>query len=120
MKKGLFLTICLFIVSVTAVAQQRGGGGTPEENAKQTTEWMTAELKLTAEQIPQVEAINLSMAKERTQLMQNSGGNMDSAREAMQKLTEKTEEALSKILTNEQLDEYKKQAAQRQGGRGNR
>ena len=118
MKRFLFVIVCVLIVSVTAFAQQRGGN--PEEMAKQTTEWMKTELKLTSEQATQVEAINLSMAKERTQLMENAGGDMSSMRDAMQKLTEKTEEAFSKVLTQEQLDEYKKQAAQRQGQRGNR
>ena len=126
MKRILYVTVCLFIISATAFAQQRGGGafgGTPEENAKRTTERMTTELKLTAAQVPQVEAINLSMAKERAQLMEKAGGDFTSVRADMQKLNEKTEAALTKVLTKEQLDLYKQQAAQRQrggGGGGNR
>ena len=118
MKKLLFGTVCLFIVALTAVAQQRGG--TPEEMAKRTTDWMKTELKLTDDQVTKVDEINLSIAKERTALMEKAGGDFGSVRDDMQKLTAKTEEELSKVLTGEQLDEYKKQAAQRRGGGGNR
>ena len=122
MKRIMFFTVCLFVIATTAFAQQQRGG-TPEENAKRQTERLTTELKLTAQQVPQVEAVNLSMAKERAQLMEKAGGNFASVQDDMQKLNAKTEEALSKILTKEQLDAYKQLQAtqrQRQGGGGNR
>lgn len=118
MKKVLFLTVCMFIISVGAYAQQRGG--TPEENAKRQTEWMTTALKLNAQQVKQVEAINLSTAKDRAALMEKAGGNFSSVRDDMTKLTTKTEEQLSKVLTKDQMDEYKKQMAERRGNRGAR
>ena len=120
MKKFLFLIACLFIISATTFAQRPGGpgGGTPEEMAKQQTERMTTELKLTTEQVPQIEAINLSMAKERTQMMEKAGGDFSAIREDMQKLNEKTTEALSKVLTAEQMETYQNSAAQRMGGGG--
>ena len=118
MKKIAFVIVCALIVSVTSFAQQRGG--TPEEMAKRTTDWMKTELKLTDDQASKVEAINLSMAKERATLMEKAGGDFGSVRDDMQKLTAKTEEEFSKVLSAEQLDEYKKQAAQRRGGGGNR
>ena len=117
MKKVLFFIVCLFIISATAFAQPQFGG-TPEENAKRQTERMTTELKLTAEQVSQVEVINLSMAKERTQLMEKAGGNFGAIQDDMQKLNDKTTEALSKILTNEQLETYKQSATQRGRGSG--
>ena len=115
MKKLMFLIVCLFIVSLTAFSQQRGG--TPEEMAKRTTEWMTTELKLTAEQVTKVEAINLSMAKERSTLMEKAGGDFGSVRDDMQKLNDKTEEEFSKVLSQEQLDAYKKQMQERRRNR---
>jgi len=113
MKRLLFVTVCLFIASVTAFAQQRA---TPEESTKRTMEWMTTELKLTAQQVTQVEPVILSMAKERVALIEKANGDFGSVRDDMQKINTKTEEALGKILTKEQLAEYQKQAAQRRGG----
>ena len=120
MKKIVFVFVCALIVSVTGFAQQRGG--TPQEMANRQTEWMKTELKLTAEQVTQVEAINLSIAKERAAMMEKAGGDFGSIRDDMQKLNEKTEAELTKVLTQEQLEAYKKQAAQRRGpgGGGNR
>ena len=115
MKRFLFLMVCLCFVAGTAFSQQRMN---PEEMAKRTTEWMKTELKLTADQAAKVEAVNLSMAKERSKMMENAGngGNRETMRAEMEKLNAKTLEEFGKILSKEQLDEYQKQAAQR-GGR---
>ena len=113
MKRFLFLMVCLCFVAGTAFSQQRMN---PEEMAKSTTEWMKTELKLTADQAAKVEAVNLSMAKERSKMMENAGGDRESMRAEMEKLNAKTLEEFGKILSKEQLDEYQKQAAQR-GGR---
>lgn len=117
MKRFLFLIVCLLIISVASFAQPQFGG-TPEEMAKRQTERLTTDLKLTAEQVPQVEAINLSMAKERTELMEKAGGDFGAIQDDMQKLNEKTTEALSKILTSEQLETYKQSSQRRPGGGG--
>ena len=113
MKRFLLLTVCMFIVAATAISQQRMN---PEEMAKRTTEWMKTELKLTAEQLTKVEAINQSMAKERTALMEKANGDFESMRGEMEKLNAKVVEEFGKILSKEQLEEYKKQQAQRRQG----
>ena len=118
MKKNLLLIVCLFVVSVAVSAQQgqRGQGQrmTPEESAKQTTEWMKTELKLTAQQVTSVETVNLDIAKEQAKLRESANGDFASMREAVQKLEEKRVAAFEKILTKEQLESYKKLAAERQ------
>ena len=126
MKKVLFVIICLSVVSVTVFAQQRGTRRTPEESAKQTTEQLKTELKLTAKQIAPVDSINLVYAKAVAKLRENSTGDFASMREPMQKLEEQREKAFVKILTKEQLEGYKKWVAERPqrqrggGGGGNR
>ena len=102
----------LFVVA-TAFSQQRMN---PEEMAKQTTEWMKTELKLTDDQVTKVEAINLSIAQERTKMIENAAGDFEAMRPEMEKLNAKTLEEFGKVLTKEQLEEYQKQAAQRRGG----
>ena len=118
MKKNLLLIVCLFVVSMAVSAQQgqRGQGqrATPEEMANRTTEWMKTELKLTAQQVTSVTATNLEIAKEQAKLRENANGDFSSMREASQKLEEKRVAAFEKILTKEQLESYKKLAAERQ------
>ena len=125
MKKLLFVIICLSIVSVSVFAQQRGNRRTPEESAKQTTEWMKTELKLTDKQIAPVDEINLVYAKAAAKLRENAtgGGDFASMREPMQKLEEERVKSFEKVLTKEQLESYKKLAAERRprpggGGQG--
>ena len=117
MRRFLLLTVCVFIAAVTAYSQQRMD---PTEMAKRTTDWMKTELKLSDDQTAKVEAINLSMAKERSKLMENSDGNFESMRGEMEKMNAKTLEEFGKILTKEQLEEYQKQQAQRRQGGGSR
>jgi len=124
MRKILFLFVSLLVVSVTVSAQQgqRGQRMTPEESAKQYTELMTSEFKLTAQQVTSVTSVNLEIAKEQSKLMENANGDFSSLRESRQKLEEKRAASLEKILTKDQMDSYKKWAAERQqrgpGGQG--
>ena len=111
MKKILFAIVCLFVVSLTVSAQQGQGNRqrlTPEESAKQLTETLKTELNLTAEQVTQVQEINLDYAKEFAKLRENANGDFSSLREPMQKLEEKRVAAYEKVLTDEQLQAYKK------------
>ena len=124
MRKILFLFVGLLVISATGFAQQgqRGQRLTPEESAKQYTELMTSEFKLTAQQVTSVTPVNLEIAKEQAKLMENANGDFSSMREGRQKLEEKRVASLEKILTKDQMDSYKKWAAERQqrgpGGQG--
>ena len=123
MKKVLFGIVCLLVLSLTASAQPGQGGNrqrlSPEESAKQYTETLKTELKLTATQIAPVTSVNLEYAKEFAKLRENAGGDFSSMRESMQKLEEKRTTAFEKILTKEQVDAYKKYLANRpQRGQG--
>ena len=78
MKRSILTAMVLLAVSVTlSFAQQRGGGrgfGNPEENAKQTTEQLEKELKLTEAQKDSVYAHTLAQGKAMQQVFQNNQG----------------------------------------------
>jgi len=109
MKKiGILFVIALFYVGVGFSQPPQGGQRmTLEERAQKTTEWMTKELDLTKEQIELVNSVNLVFAKAQQAYIQAVDGDRDKIREAMLALGKEKEEALSKILTEEQLEKYK-------------
>lgn len=129
MRKILFVFVCLF-VSLSVFAQQgnRGAGnrGTPEENARRTTEWMKTELNLTDRQVAPVDSINLVYARAQARLIESANGDFASIREAMQKINTDRIAAYEKVLTREQVETYRTRAPQqrqggnRPGGGGNR
>ena len=119
MKRFLFVIVSLFIVSFTLSAQ-RFNQGTPEENARRNTERMKTELNLTPEQIAPIDSINLVFAKAQAKLIEKANGDFASVREDMQKLNALRLEAYGKVLTDEQMEAYKKLMEERMRNRGNR
>jgi len=119
MKKFVFVIVCLFIVSMTVSAQQFNQR-TPEENAKRMTERMKTELNLTPEQVAPIDSINLVFAKAQAKLIEKANGDFASVQEDMKKLNALRLEAYAKVLTDEQLEAYKKFIAERMRNRGNR
>ena len=121
MKKYLLAIVCLFFVSSIGFAQ-RPNQGTPEENAKRTTEWMKTELALTPEQVVPIDSINLVFAKAQAVLFERANGDFASVREDMQKLNALRSEAYEKFLTPEQMEAYRKLMEERRnrGGQGER
>ena len=120
MRKILFLFVSLFIVALSVSAQPGQRGGTPEENAKRNTEQMKTSLNLTPAQIAPVDSINLVYAKALAKLWESSSGDFASMREPMQKLQADQLKAFEKVLTDEQLQAYRKSLEERQRNRGNR
>jgi Spy/CpxP family protein refolding chaperone len=127
MKKTTFLAFLLLATTLVFAQRPEGGrrtdGGrgqfSAEEIAKRNTDWMTKDLNLTEEQIAPVDSINLLYAKAQVVLFQSATGDRDAIREAIRELGVKKEEALSAVLTDEQLDLYKKKMSER-GNRRNR
>jgi len=120
MKKVLFAIICLFALTLTVSAQPGGGNRrTPEENAKRMTDMMKTELNLTPAQVTPVDSINLVFAQAQAKLFEKANGDRDALRDDMQKLNVLRLEAYGKVLTQEQLDAYKKMMEERMRNRGN-
>jgi len=113
MKKSLLLAVLLFTVFTISYAQGGRQRIKPEERAKQTTEWMKAELKLTPEQVVEVDSINLAHAKAQQALFNEAKGDRSKNREKMTALVKERDEAFSKVLTKEQMDLYKKKSSER-------
>ena len=118
MKRILLTIACLLVVSATMFAQRGNTQRTPEENAKRTTERMKTELNLTAEQVAPVDSINLVFAKAQAKLMEKANGDFASVRDDMQKLNALRLKAYEKVLTDEQIEAYKKMMAERMRNRG--
>ncbi len=107
MKKILFFMVIL-LSSLSVMAQGGRQRMTVEERAKQISEWMRTELKLSQDQIAPVDSINLLFAKTQQLLFQAADGDRDKIRESMDGLEKEKVAALSKVLTPDQLETYKK------------
>jgi len=81
---------------------------------------MKTELNLTPEQIAPIDSINLVFAKAQAKLIEKANGDFASVREDMQKLNALRLEAYGKVLTDEQMEAYKKLMEERMRNRGNR
>ncbi|MDR1455912.1 MAG: DUF4890 domain-containing protein [Tannerella sp.] len=90
---------------------------TAEEMAKRTTEWMTEELKLTAEQTAPVDSVNLLFAQAQQVLFQSAEGDREKLRESVTALNREKEKALSAVLTEEQLALYRKKIGEQAANR---
>jgi len=119
MKKIFLLLVALLPLFAPVKAQNSQGGQrmSVEERAKMTTEWMTKELDLTVEQITPVDSINLLFAKAQQIIFQSADGDREKIRETMEALEKEKEASLSKVLTVEQLELYKKKRVEMAGSR---
>ncbi len=123
--KKIFLLTVILVSSLSLFAQEGRQRMTVEERAKNATEWMKNELKLSPEQITPVDSINLLFAKTQQLLFQAADGDRSKIRDSMEGLEKEKQTALSKVLTPEQLEAYKKktqemmQNRRRGGGSGN-
>jgi protein CpxP len=113
MRKGL-IAIMLAFASFTAFAQRPDTNRTPEQRAEAQTKNLTESLKLTEDQQKQVYALNLERGKQMME-MRNAG---TPDREKMRESMEAYNVALTKILTPEQQESYKKIMAERRGQGG--
>jgi hypothetical protein len=111
-----WLLICLTLSAQTPPEGRRRDEGrrfTAEETARRTTEWMTAELHLTTAQTAPVDSVNRLFAQAQQILFLSAEGDREKLRQAMTALNQEKEKALSAILTEEQLERYRKKVAER-------
>lgn len=117
MKKLLVIGIMLAATVSLAKAQQFQQMSA-EERAKVQTERMEKLLTLTAEQKSKIEAIDLELSKEMTKMMQNSQGDREAMRSAMQEIDKKRDEKYKTFLSADQFKKYLEDKAERQRQRG--
>jgi Spy/CpxP family protein refolding chaperone len=106
MKKALIVgmtAIFTMFLTGSAIAQPPS----PEEMAKMETESMNTELKLTADQLTKVEAINLKYAQKMGEMFsQGPGGDFAEMQKKMQEMETQKRAEFSKVLTADQLKKY--------------
>lgn len=103
------LALIMFIasfVSAQSVGRAHSQAKTPEERAKQQTQFMKEELKLTAAQEAKAYAINLKYVKLNDEARKSP--DKEKNRKVMQKNNEARRDEFRKILTSEQIDLYLK------------
>ena len=120
MKKIELFTFFALLSTGIAFSQPPGGGQrvTVEERAKKTTEWMITELELTHEQIIVVDSINLLFTKAQQSYIQAVDRDPGKVREAMITLNKEKEDALSKVLTESQMKNYRAKTQEMMNSRG--
>jgi len=115
--KKLFAISIMLVAAVTFATAQQRQMGTPEERAKTQTDRMVDVLKLNADQTAKVQAIELELAKQQTQRMQNNQGNQDGMRAARQEIDKLRDEKYKPVLTDDQFKKYVEDKANRPQGR---
>ena len=120
-----FIAITLSL-NFVAIAQQGRGPRNfdPKEMAERQTNQMEEVLKLTAEQLPKVEALNLEYAQKMKEARDEAGDDREAMRANMRKMMQAKDVELKKILTAEQWTtleaERKQRMENRRGGGGRR
>ncbi len=114
--KRVLIAVLLTFAGLNAFAQRQGEFRTPEQRAEMQTKSLTEQLKLTDVQKEQVYTLNLERAKQ----MELARKEQNRDREKMRASTEAYNEALSKILTPEQQETYKKSMEERRSRGGER
>jgi protein CpxP len=110
MKRWILASGLVVMISLSSIAQQRGGERpTSEQRAARMTEKMAEELSLTADQKNQILSINLEQAKKRDQARveqqkesEVKKAGMDTQRAEMKK----QDELIKAILTDEQRTKW--------------
>ena len=126
-KRSVFILV-LFILTSMVYGQQGGQRQrmSPEDRAKQTTDWMTKELKLDEKTTKKVGDINLKYAKKQQAEMQQvmESGDRSQMREIMGKINEEKNKELKPVLGDKKFEQYQKLLQERmqnrqRGPRGN-
>ncbi|TXE14684.1 Spy/CpxP family protein refolding chaperone [Algoriphagus aquimarinus] len=121
MKKWIFATGLMVMVSLSTFAQRNGGERpSAEERANRNTERMAEELKLTDAQKKQILAINLEYAKKNEAEMAERKAEMDARKTEMDAKRAELKEQDAKIqavLTEEQRAKWTEIKAERMDDR---
>ena len=115
-----FLSTVIVLMGTINVSGQGRNKKSPEEMAKQQTEWMKKELKLSAEQEHKIYNINLETVKKMRQMRERHSGNREAMQEEMKVTRRQKDKEMKEALTKEQYELYKKKLAERRNNFQNR
>lgn len=102
---ALVAGLALFATAASAQNLEKFKNSTPEQRAAIQTEFMTAKIPLTPEQVPKVKAINLASAEKADPILKGDDGPLVKMR-ALKVLDEAKDSSLRAVLTPEQFVEY--------------
>lgn len=103
--KIVSLLFLLTVISNIALGQDEKPASTPEQRAQRITSWMKSELKLSPDQEPVIQNINLKYAIQNESLKASGGGKL--AKYKKYKSGQEAKEAeLKQALTPEQFNLY--------------
>lgn len=121
MNKWIFATGMMLMISLSTMAQKRGGERpSPEDRAKRTTERMAETLSLTEEQKKQVLDINLEYAKKNEAEMEARKAEMEARKaemEAKRAELKQQDAKIQAVLTEEQRIKWTEIKAERMDDR---
>ena len=115
----LLVTIFTVMSSVNLYAQ-KGKKKSPEEIARQQTEWMTKELKLDQDQQQKIAKINLDISKKIEKTRNEHMGNREAMQSAMKVHRKEKDKEMKEVLTKEQYELYKKKLAEKRNNMKNK
>ncbi|MDR1222454.1 MAG: hypothetical protein LBL07_06195 [Tannerella sp.] len=123
--KKIFAAVCMLMLTFMVSAQNQGGRGMSEEERAKRYDELKKELSLTDQQVDSLKAIDQELFTKMREVREKNGDNREKNREDMRKLTDKRNERVKAILTEEQYTKYQKMEEQRRqrnpgGGRGRR
>ena len=104
-KIRLFLAAALLVLTVGAKAQTADSARTPENRAAALTEKMKTQLPLTADQVPQIQAINLKYAQKNQEILTGTEGRFAKLRALKSSFKEKDKE-MKAVLNDDQYQKY--------------
>lgn len=109
---ALLMTAGVLLTQI-AFSQSTRPHKTPEERAKAQTEWMTSELKLTEEQVPKVDQINLKYAQKMEPVLNGTGRKLSKLQQ-MKAISNEKEVELKKVFTKEQFQLFEQRKEEMQ------
>ena len=111
MQRLLLIFIAILLITVSAEAQRRPGGGfqnqvTPEERVSKQVKALEEPLMLDNVQMKLMEITMMKNQKKITELMQNIDWSREQKRDSVQKLYQIQNDEIQNLLTEEQFEVY--------------
>ena len=109
----VFVALFALVLASTPALAQQGSGGRSMPSTDQRLARLTELLELTDEQAKQMKPIIEEQSKQQQELFENASGDRETMRAEMMNLMEETDEQYAEVLTEEQMNTYRKMRQQR-------
>jgi hypothetical protein len=113
MKTNVLIAIMLLFMMTVGKTMAQPDPPNMEDMVKQQTEWMTKELSLTAKQLPVIDSLNRVAGLLRQNAFDDSQGDFEAIRPAMEKINAVMLPKYKAILTKQQFDLFNEKQKER-------